>query len=169
VAAAAADDPPVPADDRLPVPASWRDAQRFCRHFGYRLPTEAEWEFACLGGLPPDDAAFRDPARVASMAWIHANAGEGSRAVATRAPNALGLCDMLGNLWEWCSDWYAPGYAARPDPDVDPAGPPSGAGRVLRGGSWFTLPFPTPQCRTGDAEHVRSDFYGFRPAIDAPR
>jgi formylglycine-generating enzyme required for sulfatase activity len=76
---------------------------------------------------------------------------------------------MIGNLWEWCSDWHAADYRGRPDPDVDPHGPPEGLGRVLRGGSWFTPPGVTPQSRTVDAADVRNDFYGFRPVAELPR
>lgn len=84
---------------------------------GYRLPTEAEWEHGCRAG-----SSGPRPGPIAEIAWYRDNAGEGTRAVRTRTPNAWGLHDMLGNVWEWCWDLY--------DPEV------YGAYRVLKGGGW---------------------------------
>jgi len=151
----------------LPAPVSFQDAVEFCAFYGYRLPTEAEWEFACLGGRSPDDPRFDDPDLLGEEAWFHTNAGDGGKPIATRQPNPLGLYDMLGNLWEWCSDFHAHSYQVQGDPQVDPKGPEGGAGRVLRGGSWFTIPGPVPQTRTPGAENERNDFYGMRPVVDA--
>ena len=138
-------EPPQPDDDTLPAQASWHEAQQYCLRFGFRLPTETEWEFAARGNLAAADGPWRDPNTLATHAWFHLNAGDAPRPVAGRAANAFGLFDMLGNVWEWC------------DAAV-------GTDRVLRGGSWFTNPAPTPQLRTQAAPAERNSFYGFRPA-----
>jgi formylglycine-generating enzyme required for sulfatase activity len=156
--------PVPPGDGELPMPLSWHDAEHFCARLGYRLPTEAEWELACRGGSPAGDAPWSTPAKLQDHAWFNANAGAGARPVRTRTPNAHGLYDMLGNLWEWCSDWHEQvpfGAAAAP---VDPQGPASGTAKLLRGGSWFTTPGPTPESRTQDFPDARNAFYGLRPA-----
>ncbi len=136
---------PVPADDALPMTASWHDAVAYCERFGYRLPTEQEWEFACRGGLDPAVAPWRGPEELKPHAWFNFNAGDDRRRVGTRESNPFGLYDMLGNVWEWCQE-------------------AAGADRVLRGGSWFTMPWPKPELRTQGAPGERNAFYGFRPA-----
>jgi len=156
---------PVPAGDDLPMPLSWFDAETFCSRLGYRLPTEAEWERACradhVEGAPWSTAAL-----VREHAWFNANAGQGPKAVRTRTPNGFGLYDMLGNVWEWCSDWYAPvPYGLEPNP-TDPTGPTTADGHSLRGGSWFTPGNPKPTGRTQDYPLTRNIFYGLRPARD---
>ncbi|MFM1870743.1 MAG: hypothetical protein RL398_165 [Planctomycetota bacterium] len=138
---------PLPADDSLPAPASFDDAREYCLRFGYRLPTEAEWEAACRAGLEDAAAPWRDPQSLAAHAWFHQTAGDAPHAVMTRTANPWGLYDMLGNVWEWC------------DAEV-------GTDRVLRGGSWFTNPAPNPKLRTQAAGESRNSFYGFRPARD---
>ena len=154
---------PVPEGETLPMPASWRDAEAFCARYGYRLPTEAEWERACRGGLPRDQEPWRGDQNLVRFAWCHRNA-DGVRPVGTRERNPYGLHDMLGNVWEWCQDAYADGaYQGRPDPAVDPTGPAAGD-RVLRGGSWFTTPTARPETRSAANAAERSPFYGFRPA-----
>jgi formylglycine-generating enzyme required for sulfatase activity len=96
---------------------------------GYRLPTEAEWEYAC-GGAGLTDTA------IARRGWYADNAGLRTHAVKSLEPNRFGLYDMLGNVWEWCTDWYAPfGEEAR----VDPAGPSTGEAKVVRGGGWWSV------------------------------
>ena len=108
---------------------------------GYRLPTEAEWEYACRAGTttdyywgrnyPPTTSA--DTLAIDSNAvWYH-NSPDSTQPVATKKPNAWGLYDMSGNLWEWCNDWYG-SYSATSQ--TNPTGPTSGSTRVLRGGSW---------------------------------
>ncbi|MFO1076597.1 MAG: SUMF1/EgtB/PvdO family nonheme iron enzyme [Planctomycetota bacterium] len=156
-------DAPVPtADENLPMPASHDDAVAFCRFYGYTLPTEAQWEWACRAG---DDSVPTsiDLEAMRAHAWYHHNAGEHAMPVGTRTANAFGLRDMLGNVWEWCSDWYVP-YAPAERPCVDPHGPDLGVERVLRGGSWFSLPPALPSTRAHEPPSRRSAFFGFRPA-----
>jgi len=95
---------------------------------GWRLPTEAEWEYACRAGTT--GARYGD---LDAIAWYSGNSGNQTHPVRQKAPNAWGLCDMLGNVWEWCWDWYGTYPGGRV---VDPVGPDSGSYRVHRGGSW---------------------------------
>jgi formylglycine-generating enzyme required for sulfatase activity len=125
-------------DDRLPVEqVSWNDAQAFIAKlntpndgYRYRLPTEAEWEFAARGGTA--GPYYGDPD---GIAWYDSNSGNKTHTVGQKRPNGYSLYDMLGNVWEWCSDWYGDSYYDG-SPAADPKGPSSGQSRVLRGGSW---------------------------------
>ena len=119
---------------RLPVEqVSWDDCQEFCRKAGggCRLPTEAEWEYACRAGAP---GPFAGTGVLNEMAWHDGNSGGKTHQVGGKKPNAWGLCDMHGNGWEWCQDWYGEKYPA--GAATDPTGPATGADRVRRGGSW---------------------------------
>jgi formylglycine-generating enzyme required for sulfatase activity len=119
---------------QLPVErVSWIDAQSYCRAVGMRLPTEAEWEYAARAGGEVARYGIVD-----RVAWYADNSFGGSNGrethvVGLKPPNAWGLYDMLGNVWEWVADWYGPYHE---DFEVDPAGPATGNVRVLRGGSW---------------------------------
>jgi formylglycine-generating enzyme required for sulfatase activity len=125
-------------DNQLPVDTvTWDTANTFCARVGMRLPTEAEWEWAARGGVAAERYGPLD-----QIAWYRGKSGGRTHPVAQKLPNPYGLYDMLGNVWEWVSDWYSPYRQVRPccdDPAeavVDPKGPATGQYRVLRGGSW---------------------------------
>ncbi|MEY4173189.1 MAG: hypothetical protein RI900_354, partial [Actinomycetota bacterium] len=136
---------------------SWNGVQAFLGSTGLRLPTEAEWEYACRAGT----TASRYGA-VGSVAWSTANAGGQTKPVAGLAPNALGLYDTLGNVYEWVSDWYGP-YASTAQ--TDPVGPATGANKALRGGSWTFAPsFSRASERDNVAPSASYNDIGFRVA-----
>lgn len=156
---------PVPTEDTLPMPMSCADALGFCERYGYRLPTEAEWERACTGGVPREQEPWNTEAGMREHAWFHRNAEMRTHPVGTRAANGYGLFDMLGNLWEWCGeDWNPAPYVGRQGVTVDPRGPSTGFDHALRGGSWFSVPPGTPRTRMSGGFHERSAFFGCRPA-----
>jgi formylglycine-generating enzyme required for sulfatase activity len=102
---------------------------------GYRLATEAEWEYACRAGGTADYYFGARPEELKSYAWFEGNSGSKPHAVGQRKPNAWGLNDMAGNVWEWCNDFYGAKYY-RTSPADNPRGPAQGEKRVLRGGAW---------------------------------
>ena len=125
----------------LPVECvSWNDCQEFIQKLNsltgrnFRLPTEAEWEFACRGGNNSCGYKYSGSNNLGSVAWYDENSGFQTHRVATKAPNELGIYDMSGNVGEWCSDWYAD-YTSYSQ--TDPTGPQSGSIRVSRGGCWL--------------------------------
>lgn len=129
-------------DDGPVVWVTWNDAAEFTRWLArasgrpYRLPTEAEWEFAARErGRDLSWSGTADPERAGDFVWSAENSGATTHPVGTKAPNALGFHDLCGNVWEWCLDWQT-AYEAAPEPQVDPRGPPEGRYRALRGGSW---------------------------------
>jgi formylglycine-generating enzyme required for sulfatase activity len=131
---------------------------------GYRLPTEAEWEFASRAGTQtPFNAGAGTSA--SEVGWHSGNSGGRTHPVGQKLPNAWGLYDMHGNVLEWCWDWYGPYTAA---PQVNPQGPNSGVGRVYRGGSWRFEPHQTRSAfRFRNTPHLRINFVGFRLARNA--
>jgi formylglycine-generating enzyme required for sulfatase activity len=148
---------------------SWDNAVGFCRKLSEktgkaaRLPTEAEWEYACRAGsrtrfsFGDSDSALRD------YAWYGSNSGRKPNPVGQKKPNAWGLYDMYGNVWEWCADWYGdyPNGAV-----TDPQGAASGSQRVVRGGSWGD---GADSCRSArrykDRPFFRYGFHGFRMLV----
>ncbi|MDR2669738.1 MAG: formylglycine-generating enzyme family protein [Desulfovibrio sp.] len=135
-------------------------------HGRYRLPTEAEWEYAARAGRDDADAVAADADALGRVAWYDKNSGNSTHPVGQKEPDARGLYDMLGNVNEWVQDWFAADYYAH-GPAQDPAGPESGMLRVRRGGSWsdeaancrvaaraFDAPTESlcgpPGCRLGD-------------------
>ena len=126
--------------DDLPVEnVSWEDCQTFIEKLNsltgrsFRLPTEAEWEFACRGGNNSRGYKYSGSNDINSVAWYDDNSSNRTHTVATKSPNELGIYDMSGNVWEWCADWYD-SYSS--NPQTNPTGPLSGSYRVDRGGSW---------------------------------
>ena len=121
---------------------SWNNAQEFIKKLNektgmnYRLPTEAEWEYAARsGGLKEQWAGTNDEEKIGEYTWYGYTANGRTHAVAGKTPNAIGLYDMMGNVWEWCSDRYDKEYY-KTSPSKDPQGPSYGKTRVLRGGGW---------------------------------
>lgn len=126
--------------DNLPVErVSWDDCQTFINRLNsytgrnFRLPTEAEWEFAARGGNYSRRYKYSGSNYIGDVAWYGDNSDLRTHPVGTKQPNELGLYDMSGNVLEWCSDWYGT-YSSYSQ--TNPTGPDSGSDRVLRGGSW---------------------------------
>ena len=163
-----------PGDAQRPVEqVSWEETQAFIRQLNaqepgmsYRLPTEAEWEYAVRAGTTTAYSHGDDAMQLGQYAWYNVNAGRTAHPVGQLQPNAWGLYDMHGNVWEWVQDWYGPYTAALA---VDPQGPASGARRVFRGGSWIA---GARYCRSADRSYVgpgsRLDGLGVRLLRTAP-
>ena len=155
---------------------SWEEVQEFIKRLNarpgggkYRLPTEAEWEYAARAGTTTDtyvgditQPEGNDPV-LNAIAWYRENSGSELHPVGRKAPNGWGLYDMLGNVWEWVADWYVQPY---PGGSVtDPAGPRSGTHRIVRGGSWFSYARICRSARrSGDLPGNRVNTLGFRLA-----
>jgi formylglycine-generating enzyme required for sulfatase activity len=158
--------------DKLPVEnVSWNDCQEFVKKVSAmgqgvcRLPTEAEWEYACRAGTTTRFYSGDDDGSLDRIAWYRDNSGDKTHEVGGKAANAFGLYDMSGNVWEWCSDWYADSYANAQE--KDPTGPGTGEFRVLRGGGWSSIPeYCRSARRVGLSPGYRVDFIGFRVAVD---
>jgi len=140
---------------------------------GYRLPTEAEWEYACRSGGSNAYNSGDDPRRLDRYAWHKANASSKTQPVGKKDPNAWGLFDMHGNVAEWCNDVYAEDYYGVA-PEDNPRGPAEGDRYVLRGGAWnCSRQACRSTCRVGEAPGFQDacfakDAIGFRCARRAP-
>jgi formylglycine-generating enzyme required for sulfatase activity len=157
--------------DDLPVEqVNWDDAVEFCLRLSqatgkaYRLPTEAEWEYACRANTRGDYAGDLD-----EMAWYSDNSAKTTHPVRRKKPNGFGLYDMHGNVWEWCRDWYSEDYYSQSAIE-DPRGPNNGSFRVLRGGSWVDL---ASGCRSAyrsryTPDNLRGSRIGFRVVTRTP-
>ena len=162
-------------NNRLPVEkVSWQDATEFCRRLSaleeerqagreYRLPTEAEWEYACRAGTMTRYCFGNGDARLADYAWYDQSSEGKTHVVCNKLPNAWGLHDTHGNVWEWCADWYGR-YS---DGSVeDPTGPAQGSSRVVRGGGWFhSANYLRSAARSRLSPSERSTNLGFRVAL----
>ncbi|MFI5453905.1 MAG: SUMF1/EgtB/PvdO family nonheme iron enzyme [Isosphaerales bacterium] len=174
--------------DDLPVErVSWLDAVGFCNKLsgrekrtpfygidgkkvtlvggnGYRLPTEAEWEYACRATSTTLYPFGDDASMLGEHGWSAGNSDRKTHPVGQKLPNAWGLYDMLGNVWEWCADWYDGKYYAS-SPPADPSGAPEASHRVFRGGGWFYFPrFCRPAFRFRGTPGSRYGDLGFRVA-----
>ena len=148
---------------------SWEEAMAFCRELSrqtgktYTLPTEAQWEYAARGGSQPDGSKYSGSYSVDAVAWYDGNSNSSTHPVGTKRPNALGLYDMSGNVWEWCLDWYGD---YRDYDTENPTGASSGSYRVLRGGSWYDV---ARSCRISNRNYNspgnRYNHNGFRVVL----
>jgi formylglycine-generating enzyme required for sulfatase activity len=163
-------------DDYPMYGVNWDEAVEFCARlteqerlagrlpvgYAYRLPTEAEWEYACRAGSTTRFANGDTEANLDKIAWDRDNSGNTSHPVGTKLPNAWGLHDMHGNVWEWCLDWYGDYPAAGA---VDSFGPAAGIYRVFRGGGWD---YTSRHCRSayrGEDDADRYNSLGFRVVL----
>ena len=150
--------------DQPVVGVSWDEAQAFCQWAGGRLPTEAEWEYACRAGTTTEYCFGNDEKALGDYGWFEGNSGGQTQPVGAKQPNRWGLHDMHGNVWEWCQDWFAEDYYQASD-GKDPRGPKSGTSRVLRGGSWYNPAVGARSAyRGGDRPGWRDRGVGFRLA-----
>jgi formylglycine-generating enzyme required for sulfatase activity len=128
----------------------------------FRLPTEAEWEWACRAGTQTRFRSGDADESLAEYAWCSANAGNTAHPVGEKEPNAWGLSDMHGNVWEWCADWHGEYESGGWAPQRDPAGPPTGSDRVLRGGALSSPGECRSANRRGENPASRGFGIGFR-------
>ena len=150
---------------------SWDDARAFCEKLAertkqtVRLPTEAEWEYSCRAGTGTAYSSGNTEADLARVAWYSANSTLTMHPVGQKEPNAFGLFDMHGNVWQWCQDWYDEDYYLKSDGE-NPQGPARGAFRLLRGGSWILDPrYCRSACRNWFIPGDRFNYLGFRIVV----
>ena len=145
------------------INVTWEDANSFAQWIGKRLPTEAEYEKAARGGTTTQYFFGDDPSLLGDYAWYHDNSKSMTHPIGEKKPNPFGLYDIVGNVWEWCSDWFSENYYAT-SPAKDPQGPDGGMMLCLRGGSWNSF---ADSCRSANRnENIpkRNNIYGFRCA-----
>lgn len=147
----------------------WDDCQKFIESLNkmtgltFRLPTEAEWEFAARGGNNSKRTLYSGSDNIDDVAWHSANSANRTHPVAQKKPNELGLYDMSGNVWEWCEDYYEP-YT--PKDQVNPHGPQFGSRRIARGGSWnYSEEYCIVWSRNCHAQNTHFNGYGLRLAM----
>ena len=133
---------------------------------GYRLPTEAEWEYAAKGGNNHDAYEYSGSNTAGDVGWYDDNSGGETHPVGGKAPNSLGIYDMTGNVWEWCFDWHGSDYYSDTSL-VDPEGPGSGSLRVLRGGSWYVNTDYLRCANRGWSYTPTSNMFGFRVVVSS--
>lgn len=156
--------------DNLPVECvSWNDVQEFLRKLNqkdpgknYRLPSEAEWEYACRAGTTTKFYSGNNDSDLDGIAWYSGNSHDKTHPAGQKCPNVWGLYDISGNVWEWCQDWYHDSYKGAPT-DGSAWESPRGSYRVLRGGSWYNFPnFCRSASRSYNSPDRRSYGMGFR-------
>lgn len=153
------------SDDQPVVEVNWYEAVMFCRWLGCRLPTEAQWEYACRGGSKSAYCFGEDRNVLGEYAWFRENSEGKTHPVGKKIPNTYGLYDMHGNVWEWCHDWYGEEYG---EDNQDPSGPASGSYRVRRGGGWDNSASALRSAdRYGHVPGYASSHMGFRVALPA--
>jgi len=175
-------DPSKNKGDKLPVEmVSWDQVNDFCLKltqrerkasrlpdgYVYRLPTEAEWEYAARGGNKSKDFTYPGSNDPEEVAWHHPGSMDQTHSVGTKRPNELGLYDMAGNVWEWCLDWYATDYYSK-SPQEDPLNKDKGdkTYRLCRGGSWGLYPTHCRSANRGGGTPTGKFYsYGFRVVL----
>ena len=157
-------------DSNKPVNnVTWEECQVFVEKLSqmtgyyFRLPTEAEWEFAARGGNKSKGYKYAGSDNVSDVAWYTNNSGGTTHTFATKQPNELGIYDMSGNVWEWCYDWYGP-YSA--EAQVDPTGPETGEYHMYRGGGWTYVENDCRVARRRQTESYNKEFLGLRLAMN---
>jgi formylglycine-generating enzyme required for sulfatase activity len=147
-----------------PARTRWDAVKIVVDSTGFRLSTEAQWEYACRAESTTNWHFGNDESQLVNYAWYSVNSNSRTRQVGLKLPNAWGLYDMHGNVWEWCWDWWNDG-APFTDPDdlTDPKGATSGSYRVIRGGSWDESAwFSQSAFRTANSPYARGPVFGFR-------
>jgi len=166
------DNPSLWKGDQLPVEkVSWNDCQLFIIRLNslidshFRLPSEAEWEYAARGGHKGKGTIYSGSDDPNEVAWYKNNSNMITHDVGGKQPNELGVYDMTGNVWEWCSDLYGDDYYKN-SPEKTPAGPVTGPYRVVRGGSWYsTTAHSRLTVRDGEIPDYKDFYLGFRIAL----